>query len=588
MKMKNYKYLAISLLTVVVGILSSCTDGNDWEYDSSKAKVLQTKIPSVSKVTGEAALLVTVEAFGCSSIEYQASTTPDFTENLVTQIENSLSCKLTGLKGYENYYVRVRGLKDGFQPSKWMNYASGDAEGTLKTIMTNGVQLINEVDPAHITTSSIGISWVIEKDGKTYNPTKVSATYYDGSEEVVTFHDLSAEAKADQSFVFEDLLNSTKYQLRLYQDFGDGSDECIGFIEAKTQMAPPKADYTYTLPFTATVIDQAMINMIAQEAKTARGSEDDYEATIIVPQGMSVQVKEGTTYVSIPAGMTLNFFGNGEEDARATLIFPYRIDIPGRHTAMRFQNLNLVGNPDNKANELYLFNQSGTATNTSTISITSCKLTNFGRSILRLQSSGGGTVSNFIADDCIFQDLGFTGAYPIIYNQSANGGIENVEITNSTFDTCTDYVIRQNNTSGGAFKTIKFSDCTFYNSIGNGKYWIDNSVNFDADITITNIIVGKLYLGSGTVGGKGIRAKGSNIYDYTTFDGYYQLSDVVWGGNKIDAGGSNWPGTFKSKYSTEEMFTNPDGHDFTLKHYLDAGDPRWKIEDSGDDDGGDE
>ena len=586
MKMKNYKYLAVSLLTVVVGMLSSCTDGNDWDTDGSKAKVLQTKIPSVSKVADEAALLVTVEAFGCTSIEYQASTSPDFTENLASMVANSLSCKLTGLKGYENYYVRVRGLKDGFQPSKWMNYASSDAEGTLKTIMTNGVQLINEVDPAHITTTSIGISWVIEKDGKTYSPTKVSATYYDGSEEVVEFYDLSAEAKADQSFVFEELLNSTKYQLRLYQDFGDGTDECIGFMEAKTQMAPPKADYTYTLPFDATVIDQAMINMIAQEAKTARGSEEDYEATIIVPQGMSVEVKEAETSVSIPSGMTLNFFGSGEPDARATLIFPYKIDIPGRHTAIRFQNLNLAGNPANSKNALYLFNQSGTATNTSTIQISSCKISNFGRSILRLQSSGGGSVSNFIVDDCIFQDLG-SDAYPIIYNQSANGGIENVEITNSTFDTCIDYIIRHNQANGGAFKTVKFSDCTFYNCIGNGKYIFDNSTSFEASVTMTNIVFGKLYLGTASVGGKGIRAKGANIYDYTTFDSYYQLSDVVWGGNKIDAGGSKWPGTFKSKYTTAEMFTDPDGHDFTLKHYLDAGDPRWKIDDSGDD-GGDE
>ena len=106
-------------------------------------------------------------------------------------------------------------------------------------------------------------------------------------------------------------------------------------------------------------------------------------------------------------------------------------------------------------------------------------------------------------------------------------------------------------------------------------------------VPMNNIVMGKLYTGTSATAGKGIRAKGSNIWDYTTFDSYYQLSDVVWGGNKIDAGGSNWPGTFKSRYTTPEMYTDPDNHDFTLLHYLDAGDPRWKIEDTGDD-GGDE
>lgn len=581
--MNKFKYMTIAAITTVAGIMVSCTDGNDWEVDSSKAQVLQTKIPSVSKVNGEAALQITVQAFGCSTVEYQASTSADFTTNLASATVNALTCKLTGLKGYENYYVRVRGLKEGKAPSTWMYYASGDATGTLKTIMTNGVQLINDIESSDITTNSVKISWTTEKDGVTYNPIKASTTYNNGEDEVVTVVDLTAEDIANKTVTLGNLLNSTKYQVRILQDYGDGTLECIGYKEIKTQMAPPQADATLTLT-TETEITQAMITQLANDAKVARGSEEDYEATIIIPAGTSVSVKNNTNPLTVPTGMTLNFFGSGEEATRPTLVFPYRLDIPGKHTAIRFQNINLIGNPDNKANELYLINQSGTATNTTTVQITSCTLKNFGRSIVRLQASGGGTISNIIIDDCIFQDLGFTGAYPIIYNQSASSGIENVEITNTTFDTCIDHFIRQNNKDGGAFKTVKFENCTFYNCIGNGKYLFDNTASFEATVIMTNIVMGKLYLGTSSTAGKGIRAKGSNIYEYTTFDGYYQFSDVVWGGNKIDAGGSNWTGTFKSKYSTEQMFTDPDNHDFTLKHYLDAGDPRWKIEDTGDDD----
>ena len=580
--MNKFKYIAISAFAVVAGMMVSCTNDNDWKVDSSKAKVLQTKIPQVSKVTGEAALQITVEAFGCNRVEYQASTSEDFTKNLASAITNSLTCKLTGLKGYENYYVRVRGLKDGMAPSTWMYYASSDATGALKTIMTNGVQLINDIPAADITTTSVKISWVTEKDGVTYNPVKASATYSNGEEEVVTEYDLSPAEIAAKSATLTGLLNSTKYEIRILQDYGDGTLECIGFKEVKTQMAPPSADATLELT-TETTLTQAMIDDLATRAKAARGSEEDYEATIIISQGLSVSVKNGTDPITIPAGMTLNFFGSGEEITRPTLIFPYRMDIPGKHTAIRFQNVNLIGNPDNKQNQCYLVNQSGTATNTSIFQITSCKIMNFGR-FFRLRD--GSAVGNFIIDDCIFQDMGFDDPgqnYPIIYNQSAVG-IENVEITNTTFDTCIKYIIRHNNTSGGAFKTVKFENCTFYNSIGNGCFVFDNSANFEAAVIMKNIVMGKLYLGTSSTAGKGIRAKGSAIYDYTTFDGYYQLSDVVWGGNKIDAGGSNWPGTFKSKYATEQMYTDPDNHDFTLLHYLDAGDPRWKIADTGEDD----
>lgn len=581
--MNKFKYIAIAALTAVAGMTVSCTNGNDWEVDGSKAQVLQTKIPQVSKVAGEAALQISVEAFGCTTVEYQASTSEDFTKNLASATANALSCKLTGLKGYENYYVRVRGLKEGKAPSVWMYYASGDAEGKLKTIMTNGVQLINDIPSTDITTNSIKISWETEKDGVTYRPVKASATYSNGEEQVVNEYILSDAEIAAKTATLDNLLNSTKYEIRILQDYGDGTFECVGFKEVKTQMAPPQADATLTLT-TETVINQAMITQLANEAKAARGSEEDYEGTIIIPAGVSISVQEGSDVVTVPAGMTLNFFGSGEEATRPTLIFPYRLDIPGKHTAIRFQNVNIIGNPDDRANSLYLINQSGTATNTSTIQITSCTVKNFGRSIVRLQASGGGSINNIIIDDCIFQDLGFTGAYPIIYNQSAENGIENVEITNTTFDTCIDHFIRQNNANGGAFKSVKFENCTFYNCIGNGKYLFDNTANFEATVIMNNIVMGKLYTGTSSTAGKGIRAKGSNIYDYTTFDGYYQLSDVVWGGNKIDAGGSKWPGTFKSKYATEQMFTDPDNHDFTLLHYLDAGDPRWKIEDTGEDD----
>lgn len=575
--MNKFKYIAISAVAAVAGIMVSCTNGNDWEVDSSKAKVLQTKIPQVSKVNGEAALQITVEAFGCSSVEYQASTSADFTTNLASAITNSLTCKLTGLKGYENYYVRVRGLKSGMEPSTWMYYASSDATGALKTIMTNGVQLINDIPSTDITVNSVKISWLTEKDGVTYRPIKASATYSNGEEQVVTEYDLSDAEIAAKSTVLTGLLNSTKYEIRILQDYGDGTLECIGYKEVKTQMAPPSADATLELT-TETTLTQAMITQLANEAKAARGSEEDYEATIIIPAGASITVQDGNNAIKVPTGMTLNFFGSGEETTRPTLIFPHELNIEGKHTAIRFENVNLLGS-DNRANQLYVINQK-TVTNTSTVQFSSCTIKNFGRSVIRMSGTAG-VISNVVVDDCIFQDLGF-GDYGIFQTEKTDCKIESIEVTNSTFDTCRDFIVRGKEATTGILSSIKFSDCTFYNCINDSKYLIDITANAESDITMKNIVLGKLY-GKG----RGIRAMGSKTPDYTTFDGFYQLSDVVWGGQKIDAGASSWPGTFKSRYTTPEMYTDPDNHDFTLLHYLDAGDPRWKIEDTGDD-GGDE
>ncbi|MBO6191187.1 MAG: DUF5123 domain-containing protein [Prevotella sp.] len=572
--MNKFKYIALSALTVVAGMTVSCTDGNDWEVDGSKAQVLQTKIPSVSNVTGEAALQITVQAFGCTTVEYQASTSEDFTKNLASATVNALSCKLTDLKGYENYYVRVRGLKEGKAPSVWMYYASGDAEGKLKTIMTKGIQLINDIPSTDITTNSIKISWVTEKDGVTYYPVKVSATYSNGEEQVVNEYILSDAEISAKSAILDGLLNSTKYEIRLLQDYGDGTYNCVGFQEVKTQMAPPQADATLTLT-TETELTQAMIDQLAADAVAARGSSDDYEGTIIIPAGASITVQDGNNAIKVPGGMTLNFFGGGEETTRPTLIFPHELNIEGKHTAIRFKNVILLGS-DNRQNQLYVINQK-TVTNTSIVEFSSCTLKNFGRSIIRMSGSSG-VISNVVVDDCIFQDLGF-GDYGIFQTEKTDCKIETIEVTNSTFDTCRDFIIRGKEATTGIFSSIKFSDCTFYNCINDSKYMIDLTTNTESSITMTNIVMGKLF-----GGGRGIRAKGSKTPDYTTFDGFYQLSDVTWGGQKIDAGATSWPGTFKSKYATEQMYTDPDNHDFTLLHYLDAGDPRWKIADTGEDD----
>ena len=59
---------------------------------------------------------------------------------------------------------------------------------------------------------------------------------------------------------------------------------------------------------------------------------------------------------------------------------------------------------------------------------------------------------------------------------------------------------------------------------------------------------------------------------------------MKWGGES-DYVKKGAPGVTILEWDSNGIFANPAGNDFTLKHYLDAGDPRWKVESSG---GGDE
>jgi hypothetical protein len=142
---------------------------------------------------------------------------------------------------------------------------------------------------------------------------------------------------------------------------------------------------------------------------------------------------------------------------------------------------------------------------------------------------------------------------------------------------------------------VKISDCTFYNCIGSGRYLVNagkdasNKVQ-PTDITISNVVVGKLYSASA----KGYQAGGD-----INLDCFYQTSETKFGG-----------GSFKSSYlelkldwriglfSDAELFVDPDNGDFSLRHWVEQtyedmkkgvqfdiyGDPRWRTPDTVEDD----
>ncbi len=105
---------------------------------------------------------------------------------------------------------------------------------------------------------------------------------------------------------------------------------------------------------------------------------------------------------------------------------------------------------------------------------------------------------------------------------------------------------------------IDITDCTFYDIIGSGRYFID-AQGSSVMTNVTNTIFAK----TNNEKAKGIRTDGT-----TNFSNSYMTSDFVLAGNKFTT-----DMTFEG--TADDLFTDPANGDFTLKAFISAGDPRW-------------
>ncbi|MBR4275592.1 MAG: leucine-rich repeat protein [Prevotella sp.] len=341
--------------------------------------------------------------------------------------------------------------------------------------------------------------------------------------------------------------------------------------------AVSKPDYTYSLE--GNVIDQTIINQVASAAQAKSEYQDKYHGAIVVPNGLTVSVQEGTKSVTIPDGMSITFLSNAENESdRPTLVFPYQLDIAGNHGEISFDNLNITASGTG-SNE-YIINQK-TESTTATVTFKRCNIHDVNCAIVRTQGSNAVNIGTITIDDCVITNQGtMNQSYGyVIYAGCTGGTISEVEITNSTFNTCTVGIVNNNTRNDKYISKVKISDCTFYNCIGSAYYLVNagkdaSSVLQPTNITISNVIVGKLYSTS---------AKGYQTGGGLSLDNFYQTSGTKFGG-----------GSFKSadmgEFSDTDLFEDPENGDFTLKYWSEQtsdgwtfdiyGDPRWRDPDA--------
>jgi len=540
MKLKNiYKVIGAGALVL---LMAGCKDGNDWEVDGSYNRMFApTGDITVERYDTKVAISFKAVA-GAKSYEVELNTDSLYEDEVsstsILQTFTTASDTIRGLVGETNYYLRVRALSDDKPHSKWLYYKTGSGRGYFTTLAE---QLFYELTAADIEDGVLHLSWIAGSE-----VTKIVVL---ANGEQTGEYPLSAEAIAAGHYDLVGLAPTTTYTIQLFN-----GDSKRGSLNVTTPASMPAADFKYTLDASVTVISQDLMNEIAEQAKAAAGNETNYSATIGIPAGATIDI-HGTsesgdaTSVKIPDGMSVTFFGlSGGETPVINL--SKSLDIRGSHAYVRLENVNIKDGGCQ-----YFINQSEGCT-LGELSFTDVSLVDMARSWVRLQGSAAKSIEKIIIDGCTVTNQG-SGSYALFYFNSADYTVGRLIVKNSTFNTLKHSFTDCRNAK---INGIEVSNCTFYNIIGAGRYFVD-AQNVNVPITLNNVIFAK----TATETSKGVRegiVEASNCY-FT--------SDFILSSNKFTVDQA-----FEG--SATDLFKDPENGDFTLKvSSVVAGDPRWIL-----------
>lgn len=538
MKLNNiYKVIGAGALVL---LMAGCKDGNDWDTDGSYNRMFApTGDITVERYDTKAAISFKAVA-GAKSYEVELNTDSLYLDEVsstsILQTFTTASDTVRGLVGETNYYLRVRAISDDKPNSKWLYYKTGSGRGYFTTLAE---QLFYDLTAEDVEDGVLHLSWIAGSE-----VTKIVVL---ANGEQTGEYPLSAEAIAAGHYDLVGLAPTTTYTIQLFN-----GDTKRGSLNVTTPASMPSADFKYTLDASVDVISQDLMNEIAEQAKAAAGSETNYSATIGIPAGATIDI-HGTseagdaTSVKIPDGMSVTFFGlSGGETPVINL--SKSLDIRGSHAYVRLENVNIKDGGCQ-----YFINQSEGCT-LGELSFTDVSLTDMARSWVRLQGSAAKSIEQILVDGCTVTNQG-SGAYALFYFNSADYTVGNLIVKNSTFNT-----LKHSFTDCRSAKIngIEVSNCTFYNIIGAGRYFVD-AQNVNVPIKLISVIFAK----TGTETSKGVRegiVESSNSY-FT--------SDFVLSSNKFTVDQA-----FEG--SATDLFKDPENGDFTLKvSSVTAGDPRW-------------
>lgn len=533
---------------LLAATLVSCTDKMDWDIDPTLDRCFSATSLSVDPTDTEAEVTFDagmMKANGAEKFEIQVTTATleddeawDNSDEVLTFETDNSPYTITGLIGDTEYSLRMRALSSQKTASHWVHYASS----TKTTFKTKAEQIMNAVTNADRGEDFITVSWDASK-------AVTKLTVSDGTEEEgqePRTIELDDEAKAAGRYTITGLTPSTNYTITIYYN-----DTKRGSVTASTAAAMPAGDEKVELDPSITTINNDVIANIVTAAQEKTGKTNVAITIGLQPNQTYTMVsaaEDGTdANVKIPEGASVTFFGLAGE-SKPVLNWKKCLDIAGSHAYIRFQNVSMKDTGCQ-----YLINQDKDAA-VGELSFTDCTFSGFESSVFRTK---GGVVSvdKILVDNCVMTNMSTGGGYPVFYIGSTTTTIGQLELKNSTFDTTSHNFIQLKAAISGG---VTISDCTFYNNVSGSKYFMDSN-KLSTNLTIIRTVLGM----SMDAAARGVRTTGSIVINESM-----RAKDCVYGSNDIKefAAGS---------LTSDEIFTDPANHNFTMKIDNRIGDPRW-------------
>lgn len=562
MKLKSIYGLALAALAAGAAV-TACTDANDWDTNPAFDRMFGVNSNKISIETDqEDPSTVNVTFNPIQGAEYYIIEVS--TDSLTDEVEmggehatvygedKSLTkspATLVNMREETSYYMRMKTMSSTTPESKWVYYNLGAPFKTLG--------IIYDVPSADILENSVTLRWIT----KTGTVTHITYTTSENGQDVTETRTLTDAEIAAGVCTITGLKENKTYKFAIYN-----GEVLRGTKTVKTAKAMPWATVRQELGDDVTQIDQELMDMLAQKALDIMAAEgkDTASVTIGVPAGKTLTLGTTEESLNVPEGISVTFFGLAGEVP--TLQVYKSLDVAGNHGYVRFEHINVDGMYDGDAGVKgceYVINQEA-ACSIDSLSFVECNISNLNSALVRIKSGDYKEINKLRIDNCIVTN--HAGAYQFLCFAKVDFKIDDIEITNSTFDKICQGKKTFIDLENSAYKTnINVEGCTFYNLLGDGAYLISaKGVTGSVKATFFKVLLAKTY----TEKARGYQ--GDNIT--ISAPSSYLLSDFVFEKNKLEMFN-----TYNGNSS--DVFTDPASGDFTLKVNdlirEEVGDPRW-------------
>ncbi|MFD2162294.1 DUF5123 domain-containing protein [Paradesertivirga mongoliensis] len=460
----------------------------------------------------------TVELF--QNTDFSGSPLKTFTGITFDQVPYTIS----GLNGATQHSVRVKGAKEGIEDSKWVT----------AIFTTEAEQIMLPVASADITKNSVTLKWSVPNEVTHF---MIGTTRYD----------ISASEKLAGEKAITGLTPETNYSAVIHNNTAVRGSQSF-----KTNQDLPTGP---NVVIVGTTDDLATMISTASDGKM-----------FVLLQGAKYNTDN---LINLPAGVGITIWGQ-PGPIKPILAFN-GINLAASNKTIKFENLDITGyqNDAGLTKRNYIFNQSMAST-TDEIIFENCIIRNFVNTPMRLQSTNVITIGKFTVNNCTVFDTGdnnANGTYAFIHSNVATGKVNNISITNSTFHKI-GYGFILHNAAPSA--SVVIENNTFYNVVGDGRYFIDYNAQTIGTFSFKNNILAKTLSPLNT--GRGIRYGGTNVVSANN----YKTNDFI-----ITSGGPI-PNIIDYADTSTALFTSPATGNFRIRDAnfagkSTAGDPRWRL-----------